>query len=502
MTALIDLYTCDHASLVAWVCKTYGLTTSTTQAHNVHRLRRESIARRLRLYRDQAFQDVAQIIDQVYETEDYRRTLKRYINVALEQNVIRRIVDEIASLYDRPVLRVLQPPEQDAQFHLEEKRINLHEIAQEGHRLTTLCNETLEWWVTGADDKYKIRLITPDLFDAIPHPKDNLTAAGFLIDTCPTTVLEGHYRQRLPHWELWDDTYRYYINGYGVMVDAGGAFVVEPEKHGFGRIPGVLMHRREPTTVILDSAHGSDIVSAHLGVALLNVMIMRLSKSQGENQPVLQGNLAGVAAGQTMNGEKPLLLPPEVVASMLNMKTDPDHYITVKRDKITSVAQTYGMSYEQFTNTETGDSGKLYEMRREKLKEIRNESRRRAVMNEAQTVTLMGFDPTGMRLDYQEQSLPQDAGEKLALLKDKMKLGLDSAIAYMQREDPDLSRADAIAMLQSNLRDYGILIEWVRALNVPMGADAANPGQSPQVNGAQNQPKTQDAPPDTTAEYT
>lgn len=490
MTALIELFKCDHSQLVSYACRTFGVGVESSQMFmNQHRMRRETIARRLRLYRDQATPDVEAIIDQIYETPDYRKTLKKYVPVSLEQNVTRRIVDEVASLYDRPALRILKDASKLTQFRAEEKRLHLHELSQEGHRLLMLCNEVLQWRFTGTDDKGKIRLVTPDMFDAIPDPRDALVPAGLLLDVSPTTHLEGDAKAQLPHWEIWDDTYRYLVNAHGQMVNAAGVMQPKPEEHGLKRIPGVLLHRREPTTCILDASHGADIESCHLGVALLNVMIMRISKSQGENQPILQGNLAAFASGQTANGEKPLLLPPEVVASVLNTKTDATHYLAVKRDKITSVAQTYGMSYEQFSNTETADSGKLYELRREKLKEIRNESRRRAVMHEAMTVELMGFDPAGMRVDYQEQSLPQDAGEKLALTKEKMKMGLDSPIKYMQREDPDLSREDAIVMMRENLDDYADLIAWQRALNAPGDADAENPGKSPEENGADNEKK-------------
>jgi hypothetical protein len=489
MTALRELYNCTHAQLVTHVCRTFGVGVEPTiQFMHPHRMRRETIARRLRLYRDQATIDVEAIISQIYETEEYQRTLKRYVPIALEQNVTRRIIDEVASLYDRPVLRMLKDESKMPQFRAEEKRLHLHELAQEGHRLLTLCNEVLQWWHKGADGKGKIRLVTPDVFDAVPHPMDSLVAAGFLIDMAPTTHLTGESKNRLPHFELWDDTYRYLISASGQLVDKAGTMIAEPEEHELGRIPGVLMHRREPTTAILDASHGSDIESCHLGVALLNVMIMRISKSQGENQPVLQGNLAAMATGQVMNGERPLALPPEVVASVLNTKTDSAHYLAVKRDKITSVSQTYGMSYEQFSNSESGDSGKLYAMRREKLKEIRNESRRRAVMHEGEMVALMGFDAEGLRLDYQEQSMPQDAGEKLALLKDKMKMGLDSPIKYFMREDTDKSREEAVAEMRANLEDFGDLIQWQRQLNAPADADAENPGKSPQENGAANQP--------------
>src|SRR5258708_14755125 len=107
-----------------------------------------------------------------------------------------------------------------------------------------------------------------------------------------------------------------------------------PQEHGFTRIPGVLLHRREPDDCLLDSRFGRDITVAHDGVVLLEIMIMRLSKSQGERQPVLKGNLANVAKNQPMNGEDPVALPPGVEAEMLDMQTDPDHYILAKKDKL------------------------------------------------------------------------------------------------------------------------------------------------------------------------
>lgn len=494
MAPLIEIYNTDHAAIVTYVCRTYGLI-DTIQHLNPHRMRREAIARRLRLYRDQATKDVEGIIDLVYETEEYKRTVKKFIPVALEQNVTRRIVNEVASLYDRPALRILSDEAQNKRFHAEEKRLSLHFIHQEAHRLTNLCNEVLIWQFKGVDDQTALRIVTPDCFDAIPHPQNMLVPAAFLFNSDPATVLQGEDRARLPHYEIWDDTYRYRINAHGHMVDAKGTLVSVPEEHGLGRIPGVLFHRREPTTCILDSHHGSDIESAHRGVALLNVMIMRLSKVQGENQPILAGNLAAMASGQVLNGEKPLLLPPEVVASMLDMKTDPDHYLAVKKDKISSVGASYGLDYQLFMQELGGDSGsgKSYQVRREKLTELRLEQRGRAVFHEELVVQLMGFKTDGgFRVDYQEQAIPQDAMEEIDLLEKKMAKGLDSPISYLMRKDPDLSYDEAVLLLKGNLKDYAGLVQWVRALNVPENADANNPGKSPQENGASrpNEQKT------------
>jgi hypothetical protein len=265
-----------------------------------------------------------------------------------------------------------------------------------------------------------------------------------------------------------------------------GEQAFEPIEHGLGRIPAVLLHRREPIERLMEDRHGRDITSTHLGCAVLQVMVMRLSKSQGERQPILQGNLANVLRGQTMNGEGPIILPPEVTASILDTQTDPDHYLAVKRDKLAALAAAYGMSYEYLLNGDDGASasGRSYEVRREQLTELRLEQRRRALVHEAQVVELMGFDPAGMWVDYQEQAIPQDAVEKLSLLKDKMHLGLDSPVDYLMREDPDLDRDGALKRIKANLGDWARVVGMVRELNMPADADAANPGNTPQQNGA------------------
>lgn len=484
MTALIEQYRTDHATLVKYVCGLVGIGADQATA-SAEQVRRKRMAQRVRLYRDDSEQDIGAAIDMVFETKSVREERRKMIAVASEQNITRLIIDQIASLYDRPARRALAAAGEVERFRVAEKRVALHEIMQEAHRLTVLCNEVMIWQYEGLDGK-RLRVVTPDMFTAIASPQDHCAMAGVLIDASPLTILDGEAKKRLPHFELWDDKFRYLINAAGHLVTLDGEPAAVPIEHGLDRIPAVLLHRREPTERLMEDRHGRDITSAHLGCAVLQVMIMRLSKSQGERQPILQGNLANVLRGQTMNGEGPIILPPEVTASILDTQTNPDHYLAVKRDKLASVAASYGMSYEFLTNGDDGSgaSGRSYEVRREKLTELRLEQRRRAVVHEAQVVELMGFAAEGMRVDYQEQAIPQDAAEKIALLKDKMHLGLDSPVDYLMREDPDLDRAAAIKRIDSNLGDWSRLVRKVRALNMPADADAANPGNTPQQNGA------------------
>jgi hypothetical protein len=493
MTALIKLYKTDHAALITWVKKCFGLGENIS-ALNAHRLRREAIGQRLRLYRDDGRVDFERIISTVFATADVITDRQKMIDVACEQNVTARIVDEVASLYDTPAVRTLKDKAKTEALRQHAIDIELDETMQEAHRLAFLCNEVLLWQTTALEDgeRAQLNIVTPDVFDVIADPRAPKTRpAGYLFQVPPASIADDV--SMLPHYEIWDDTFRYQLNKEGNLCNDDGMLVTAPIEHGLSRIPGVLWHRRKPVDRILDQRHGRDIITAHLGVGLLSVMIMQLAKSQGERQPILRGNLANVAKNQSMTGEGPIALPPEVDAFMLDTKTDATHYLDMKKDKLGGVAHRYGMSYESLTYAAVPTSGKDWQARRGKLLELRGEQKLRGHVHERGTVKLMGYEVEGMRTDYQEQAMPEDAREKLDLLRELMKLGLASPVDYARWHNPDLTHDEAVAWMKKNLADYAALIVWIRALNIPAEGDASNPGKTPEQNGADNAKKGDDA---------
>ena len=514
MTALIELYKANtHAELVEWLVREYGIANSAIQtmpsnAHeaiakaltpavsNKHLARRQEMAQRVRLYRDDYADDMADVIDMIWTRSDYREKMKSYIGaaiqggpeggVATQQNVTARIVNEVASLYDKPAKRTVAPSGSPTQtkFKAEEKRLRLHEITQDYHRLLWLCNEVLVWQFEGVDDKTKLKVVTPDLFDAVAHPRDKTVMAGVILQAPRITMAPPQVAaQTQPMYEIWDDTYTYLLNSQGKMIDETGQPVEKPTEHGLGRIPGVLLHRREPSDRCLDPRPGRDIAAAHRGVCLLNIMLIKLSKEQGEQQPVLQGNLAIGAKNQTADGEIPWVLPPEGTAELLNTVTNPDHLIKVKAEALRSVGMTYGVSYEEET-TATADSAKVYQARREKLSELRTEQTRRAIVNETEVVDLIGSPTDALKVDHREQALPQNPTDAMALLDMRVRLGMDSPIKALMREDPDLEVEDAIALVRENMAEWATVIQVIRALNIPGTATATDPGNDPTINGA------------------
>jgi hypothetical protein len=441
--------------------------------------RRQAMRLRLRLYRDAYEADIVALIDQIFTHPEVKKQRERLVEVVMGQNVTKRIVQEVASLYDQPARRSFDSESETERWRELEQELELHDVWQEAHHLTFLCNEVLMWLVD-IDGEKSMRVVTPDAFDVVPHRKDPLRPVAVVLDVAPPALPDTFSRERVPFWEVWDDVEVTELNASGTWIST--------HSHGLGRVPGVLLHRKKPVDTILDGTSGKDIVSAHQAVIFLTLAAMQLGISQGEKQPYVRGNLSSIAADQPLDGQTPIALPPETEIGVIDLKTDPEHYLVMLRHHVASVAHTYGMSYEQFTFSETADtaSGKAYEVRRQRLTELRREQRRRAQTHEPQVAELLGFDRAEMRTDFAEVATPADAAEEVDLLDKRMKKGLDSPIEFMMRKDPDLDRARAKERLLENLRDWAWLVTFARSLNVADDASATEPGQTPEQNGADN----------------
>ncbi len=453
---------------------------------NPHQRRRQNVAERLRYYSDGYVHDVRSLIDLVFEHEKVKAQRRRLAPLAMSMNVTKRIIDEFSSVYDTPAERSFDSEQLTEEFRAVEMELELHDLMAEAQRMTNLCNEVLIW------TDPTLRILTPDSFDVIADPRDHLTPAGYLIDWGGGGgYLQGLARQMAVQYRIYDESIVIELNGDGRFLRSF--------EHGRGRLPGILVHRRRPVRCLLDAESGADILAAHKTVVLLRLLTIRLAKSQGENQPILKGALARMATGQAMDGETPIALPPDVDIDVLNLRTDPDHYLKIQRDTIAGVASTYGLSYEQLTLQETTEttSGRAYKIRREKLTELRRQQAKRWRGVERELVELLGFDSSRFGVNFGEMAVPQDAKEEFELFQAKMRQGLDSHVAFLMRQDPDLTPTEAAVLIRDNVRMSSAVIELLRAQNAQRDFDITNPGRTPEENGADNQPKP--TPADSTA---
>lgn len=440
--------------------------------------RRAKTAERIALYRDDAADQIEKLLLTVYESDEVRKLRARLTKLIGFANVPKRITDEVASLYTVPAKRRFVDDARAEAFAAIESEVDLHSVMKEASRLTFLCNNVLLWsMVVGG--KRSLRIVTPDKFDAIPNPRDALDLVAVLIDAAPAWVPPAMTnRALLPHYELWDAEVKITLNAMGQRV---GPVV----RHGLGRIPGVLMSSRLPVDRLLDERPGEDIMAAARAALLLNLCLISLSHTSSERQPYLQGPTAQMATEQPQHAGVPLVLPPGVTVGTLDLVTDPEHLLKVARHVVASVAQSYGMSYEQFVFSETADtaSGKAYTVRRQKLTELRIEQRGRALVHERAVMELLGFGDA-LAPDFAEQEAPTDPLEELDVFDRRCNRGLDNPIAYLQRKDPDLTVAQATARFLDNVSVTGWLFSLLRALNMSLSATADQPGQTPAQNGA------------------
>lgn len=453
-------------------------------------VRRKLMRARLKLYRDDYRAEVESIIRQLYTHDDVITERMRFIDLVGFCNVPKRITDEVASLYDVPAKRRFADPAIAKRFAAAEREVQLHSVMKEAARLTFWMNEVLLWQVK-VNEKRSLRVVTPDAFTAIASPTDRLDHVATLIDTqpswVPSYVVDG---RRMTHYELWDSE-------VVIKLDADG-LINKIEAHGLGRMPGVLLHSRLPTESLMNATLGNDIYAAARTILFLNLLIVFVSQASGEKLPLLKGNLAAMTADQPKSAGKAIALPPGVDAEMLDAITSPDHFITVCRHAIASVAQSYGMSYEQFTFSETADtaSGKAYSVRREKLNELREEQRQRALVHEAEVADLLGFPGDKLRPDFHEQAIPTDPLEEMELFEKRMNRGLDDPIQYVTRKNTDLSDDEAEDQLKKNMSRVMWYIALLRAANLSPDATAENPGKTPEQNGADGGAKSQATKPE------
>lgn len=467
-----------------------------------HHERRRVMEARLHLYRDRFREEVMSLIDTLYTHEEVKKERRRFVDLVGFLNVPKRLTDEVASLYDVPTKRLFLDDATTERFAKVEREVQLHSVMKEAHRLCFWMNEVYLWQVV-VNGKRSLRIITPNAFDVIPNPKDRLDLVAALIDTKPAWVPSFiPDERRMAHYELWDSE-------IVVRLDADGLVVGTPKTHGLGSIPGVLMHSRLPVDSLLNSDTGNDIYAAARTVLFLNLLVVVVSQSSGEKLPLLKGNLAAMAADQPKMAGRAIHLPPGVEAEMLDAITSPEHFLTVCRHVVASVAQAYGMSYEQFTFAETADttSGKAYSVRREKLNELREEQRQRAIVHEGQVADLLGFDGSSIRPDFHEQALPTDPLEEMELLDKRMNRGLDNPVAWYMRKNPDASAAEAKAHVVGNMAVVIWFFALLRGANISPSATPQDPGKTPEENGADGQaargdapaPPAKDAPESTTA---
>ncbi len=452
--------------------------------NQTEQVRRLDASKRIALYQDSCEADLLAQINSVFNAPEVRQRLTPFIDMACATSVFRRIVDETAKqVYNPfPARRVSSDP--GARAYAEFVReARLDQRLDQAARLLEATNAVFLFprWVPSLG-RAVLDILTPDMVSVISHPDDPTTELAVAIDV----YVHG---QAKPDIEVWDDEVIFRLNPQGNLVNVGGLL---ERPNPYGRIPIVGVHRKERWGTYWDTTSGKDLIAGQRAVNLLTALVLKLHKSQGEKQIVVQGDTASTIQNQTLDGEGALVTGEGITITTLDLRSDANHYNATIDSIIQRVAANYGISKERLAASGSGFGGAnigsdtaLFERRSELLQTWATAEQRLFDVCKLVFRGLPGREiPEADKLvvDFREIEARVSMADQLSLWETQLSMGLKSVEDMVISMNPEISTSEeAKAEVSRNLESWAQWIGMRRELNAPSDGSV---GQTPQQNGA------------------
>lgn len=453
--------------------------------------RRAKSRDRLDLFNDNGRDQFIRMIDDVFTNSKVRKWRKKFVDMAMLNNVTKRIIRETSQVYGESALRVVD--QTLPQYKRLQNSVRQDRKFRELNEFTNLLNETLVWFDITPMGNPVIRNVTPDNMFAIAHPNDPTDLVGVIIDQAPRSGKASD-----PHFLVLDDETFFKLNRDGRMIKDSR------EAHGLTRLPAILNHKNPPTVGLWDTTTGDDIIGCHKAVTLLNVMLLKHQK-EGTKQGVLSGDLGNMATGQPMDGEHLINAPEGSVLNTLDLGADPKSYIEATRAVIRQMAANHGVSEAIFDLDFSASSGFEIELKRIGLREIRRNQLLDYRPLEADFAEIMSevliesshpdrFSTDGWKIDFGEVETPQEPSQRISYWKELRGMGLMNTLDMYIQLNPEATIEEAREAIRINAEVEARRVELFRSLAVSPDASSdgsdTSQGQGAPFNGA---PKSQSA---------
>lgn len=409
--------------------------------------KRDSVMR-LDLFRDRGRPHFERVVDDLFKNARVRQWRKDFVRLAEFQNVTKRVVREVSSVYSEPANREVSSG--DKKYQELQRVVRFDRKMRQVNRYGNLINHCLVW-PDVVDGRPVMRTVTTDRFCAVAHPNDPTHPVAYIIDQFPNGL---NVTDSDPHYLLMSE-FEF------VKLDKSWRAVGAPSEHGLGRMPALLWSREEPDDCLLDRTSGNDLTSAHLAVALLNTLMLKHQKS-GTNMAYATGDTSAMGSGQPMDEEHLLQVPEGVALSTLDLGADPESYIKATRAVIKQIAANYGIPESVFDLSYQATSGVEIELKRSGLREIRRDQMLDFRPFEHDLAELwstvltkagheLAFKTDGWSIDFGEIDTPQDPMVKLEYWSKLEDMGLANRVEMYLDMNPEATPAQAAAAVAKNI---------------------------------------------------
>lgn len=439
--------------------------------------RRVSAQVRNDLYNDGGDAAMATLIDSVFKDPDVRTLRKQWIPYAKSNNPTKRIINEISTVYQEPAIRtvagdqdnknyreVVRLSRQDEIFEKVNAMVNLHRALFVRPRVCVVDSSTRE---------PAIDIATPADAYAIRHPNDPTRCIAVIIATGyhGSTTLSD-----VPAFEVWTDFEKFQLTSDGRIV------VNSWIEHGLGLNPWVFISMEPPSKGIWPAMSGKDVEAGHLSIWLLNIQILKESKSQNK-QNVFQGDTTNLRLGQMADSESAIEVPDGTVISSIDAGVDTQQYRDNANHILEQLANSYGISagvlhHQGVQSAEARElmRAPIEELRRKQMKVFHSFERRfvdaqAAVMRS--DLPALAFEVNDWTIRFGETRKPSSRKDSLETFEQERRIGLTNTIEFMMALR-GLSREQAEQAIIDNVDielARNILMRPLNQINGSLGAD-------------------------------
>lgn len=443
------------------------------------------------IYRDGGVAHMHNVIDDVFSDPDVRRLRKAWVQHTRFTNPLKRVVNELATVYEEPATRFVDGAENNARyrqllddigmdermFHVSQL-LNLHRAMLVRFRVRTLPDSAREPVLDWA---------TPATTRVVLHPNDSTLPIGWLIRTSVRSARPDPLER--PAWTLWTDHERVFLRDDFSVIESSYL------EHKLGISPWIAVTLSPPGPGYWPGDEGEDLVAAAVSTWLSHVLLMKEQKS-ATKQETITGDGSTTARGQAADSEISRELSDGQSVSVTDMSMDLSMFRDTADHVTEHLAQNYGMSGAVITHQGV-QSGEARELMRVPLHQLRIRQQTPLRRLERQLVVVKVavlradlpdrlFDPVGWGMQFGEPHTPLSRSEEIDLLVKERAAGTDSTIRYLMRRRR-CTRDQAVEYMRENFDDEELRNEMIRPIAAMGGSTAASPTNPPaNVAAAQN----------------
>lgn len=447
--------------------------------------RRDEARKRDAYYDGKGDEYIKRMIWIAFEDDLTRRLRGDLVAFAKWDNVLRRITQELATVYSQPATRKIGDGDEKYQDFL--KLVKQDSVLREADRKLAYHEDVwIQYRVRKETKEPVLDVVSPSMFWAVSSPNDQTQLMAIVLDQTPPRVTAV-----TPCYRVWtaDETFQ---------LDTKCRVIVSSlEPNALKRLPGVL------ASVVPASAKGqllterpaADLVAAHESVWFQNVLLVKESKSANK-QAYISGDTSSATMGQSSDTEREILLPEGVTITVVDRGMDLVQFRDNANHMRERTAANRGIPPTVLDHKDASSGAEaamrlqpLLKLRGERILILRDVERDLAdvqsIVN-ANDLPEFAFNTDGWAMDFSEVAEPLNETEKDAVFEKRRQLGLTNTLDELIRRNPDLGTRE----VAKQALDDNIAIETARiaemknmlAMSGSMGAsteDVAAGGRQP-----------------------